>query len=180
MTVSNDPNAPRQTTVAPAGDTAVREDRVVERQSWMPGFGAGMILGALGAIGVIVSCFIEWTEPDAKPVDIPVAFLGDNGTTSTDPSLLIALLPIAVVLVIGAFVPMGSALRILGGIAMIVVVGLFIFQLDDAVDGGLGDVLGTGVYVGGIGGILALISGFAGGSWLRKREVVRSDTVERA
>jgi hypothetical protein len=71
---------------------------------------------------------------------------------------------------------MGAAARLLGGLAMLVVTGLFAFQLDDALPAGgdLGDALGTGFYAGAIGGLLALASGFVPSGWTTRREV-RSD-----
>ena len=52
------------------------EERVVERQTSRPViFGPGMILGVLGAAGVIGSMFLPWRESGVYPSDIPVAFL---------------------------------------------------------------------------------------------------------
>jgi hypothetical protein len=170
--------APQETRVVrevhevPATDASTT---TVERAGWAPAFGAGMLLGVLGAIGVIISCFTTWTDPgSAKPVDVPVAFLGDHTTTSSDPSLLIVLIPIALVLVIGAVAPFGAAARLFGGLAMLAVCGLFAFQLNEALGTAdtLGDALGTGFYIGAIGGFLALMSGFVPTGWLGRREVV--------
>ena len=163
--------------VASAHTEAVRHDEVVERRAWSPTFGPAIVLGALGAIGVIVSLFTSWRDPGVHPDNIPVAFLWHNTTTSHDPSLLIVLIPIAVMLAVGAFVPMGTGLRLLGGVAMLIVAGLFAYQIDQSLPGG-GDVLGTGFYVGAIGGFLAFISGFLPESWAARREVVRSSVVD--
>ena len=86
----------------------VQEGRTVERRSWKPVmFGPGMILGALGAAGVIVSMFLPWRDGGVYPSDIPVEFLW-NRNADSDLSLLIVLIPLAVVLAIGAFVPLGA------------------------------------------------------------------------
>jgi hypothetical protein len=106
-----------------------------------------------------------------------VAFLWHATTTAHDPSLLLVLIPIAVMLAVGAFVPMGTGLRLFGGFAMLVVAGLFIYQVDRALPGG-DDLLGTGFYFGAIGGFLAFISGFLPESWSARREVVRSHVVD--
>jgi hypothetical protein len=141
-----------------------------------------MLLGALGAIGVVVACFTEWHTFGTKPDSISVDFLWDRTTTSVDPSLLILLIPIALVLVVGAVIPAGGALRLFGGLVMLVLAGVYAYQLDQSSSGvgssSVTDVLGTGWYIGAIGGFLAFISGFVPDVWAARREVVRSDTVD--
>jgi hypothetical protein len=140
---------------------------VVERRPWWAHaavLGPGRILGALGAAGVVLSCLLSWRDPGIHPDSIPFAFLWDRTTTATDPSLLIALIPIAVILVLGAFVPFGVMLRFVGGLAMLIVAGVFAYQLNRVTGSGrggsdLGDVLGSGFYAGAIGGVLAFIGG---------------------
>lgn len=155
----------------------VHEGRVIERQTSRPVvFGPGMILGVLGAAGVIVSLFLPWRESGVYPSDIPVAFLWDRGATSSL-SLLILLIPLAVVLAIGAFVPMGAGVRLFGALGTLVVTGVFAYQLHrtvDALGGDLGDVLDTGFYLAAIGGLIAFVSGLMPSGWRTRREVVRS------
>ena len=155
----------------------VREGRVVERQTSRPVvFGPGMILGALGAAGVIVSMFLPWRDGGVYPSDIPVAFLWDRGATSSL-SLLILLIPLAVVLVIGSFVPMGAGVRLFGAVGTLIVTGVFAYQLHrtvDALGGDLGDVLDTGFYLAAIGGLIAFVSALIPPGWRTRREVIRS------
>ncbi len=163
--------------VAPVRTEAVHEDRVVERRGWSPTFGPGLLVGALGALGVVIALFMEWTSGGAVPQHIPVAFLGDDATSSTSPSLLIVLIPAALLLVIGAVVPMGAALRLVGALGTLVVVGLFAFQLSEAVDGvDLGGSLGTGWYFATVGAFLSLASGLVPETWAGRTEVVRTET----
>jgi hypothetical protein len=186
MTVPREPNAETVAEpaapevgepVAPVRTEAVHEDRVVERRGWYPTFGPGLLVGALGALGVVISLFMEWTANGTHPNAIPVAFLGDDATSSTSPSLLIVLIPAALLLIIGAVVPMGAALRFVGAIGTLVVVGLFAFQLSEAIDGGdLGGTLGTGWYVATVGAFLSLASGLVPETWTRRSEVVHSET----
>jgi len=158
----------------------VREAPIVERRAWWAPaaiFGPGRILGALGTAGVAVSCFLSWRDPGIHPAHIPFAFLWDRTTSSTNPSLLIALIPIAVVLALGALVPFGVMLRFVGGLAMLVVAGVFAYQLNrvtGSAHGGsdLGDVLGSGFYVGAIGGVLAFLGGLVPSRGLAGRTVV--------
>jgi hypothetical protein len=122
--------------------------------------GPALILGAVGAVGVIVSLFLPWRTGGVHLSDIPVAFLWDRFATS-DPSLLVLMIPLAIILAIGAFVPFGARLRLFAAIGTLVIVVVFAYQLHRAVDafgGDLGDALDTGFYFAGIGGILAVVS----------------------
>ena len=157
----------------------VRTADVVERRGWTPGFGPGMILGAIGALGVILSMFLPWRD-GVHPSNIPVEFLWNRSATG-DPSLLVALIPLALLLVVGAFVPMGAGLRLFGGLGALVVALVFAYQLNrfvDAFGGDLGDVLDTGFYFAAIGGLLGFVSAFLPSGWGVRREVVRSDAVD--
>ena len=157
----------------------VRTADVVERRGWTPGFGPGMLLGIIGAVGVIVSMFLPWRD-GVHPSDIPVEFLWNRGATG-DPSLLVFLIPLAIVLAVGAFVPMGAGLRLFGGIGTIVVAVVFAFQLNRFTDdfgGSLGDLLDTGFYFAMIGGILGFVSGLLPSGWGVRREVIRNDVVD--
>ena len=66
--------------VAPLG----RHDRRLEHDSWVPTLGPGMVLGAIGTVGLVVSMFMAWRTPDVHPSGIPFAFLFDDGTTAHD------------------------------------------------------------------------------------------------
>ncbi len=150
----------------------------VGRRSWGPApFGPGMVLGGLGAAGVIVSMFLSWWNPNIDPSKIPAEFLWHRSALSSDPSLLIFLVPIAVVIVLGAFMPLGAPLRFLGGVAMLAVAAIFAYQLHRAVRGtrvSLGDALDTGFYIGAIGGVLAVLSSLMP-AWIGRRGAVASD-----
>jgi hypothetical protein len=162
----------------------VRRRRLVERREPVPVLvSPGMILGALGALGVAVSLFLSWRDPSLSPSDVPVSFLWDRNTSDVDPSLLIVLIPIAVILVVGAITPLGAGLRLFGGAAMLVVAGLFAYQLNrwfggPRGNGDISDVLGTGFYVGTIGGLLAFASGLVATPWAARRESVDSEVVD--
>jgi hypothetical protein len=132
-----------------------------------------MVLGGLGAIGVIVSMFLPWRTGFVHPSDVPIAFLWDHNTTAHDPSILIALIPLAVLLVLGAVMPTGAALRAIGGVGTLVVAALFAYQLHrvlNALPGGkLGDVLDSGFYFAVIGGVIGLMSAFVASVGLGRR-----------
>src|SRR5262245_3644477 len=147
----------------------------VERRTWSSlSIGPGMILGALGTAGVIVSLFLPWRDSGVYPSDIPVEYLWNRGATG-NPSLLILLIPLAVVLGIGVFVPMGSALRLIGALGVLAVAGVFALQLHrtrDALGNDLGDGLVTGLYFAAIVGIIAIVRGFFHTGWGRRVEVI--------
>ena len=139
--------------------------------SWAPPSLAGVVLAAAGALGIVLSIFMEWRKGGGHPSDIPASFLWDR-FAGGNPSMLIWLVPIAVVVVAGVFVPGAGALRALGGVAMLVVCALFAWQLHrlgNRVGADLGDLLDTGFYCGAIGGLLALLSAAFPSGWFGRR-----------
>jgi hypothetical protein len=155
--------------VSPMG----RRDRRIERASWVPTLGPGMVLGALATIGLVVAMFMSWREPDVHPSDVPLAFLFDDTTTADDPSILLLLIPMAVLLAVGTLLPRASAARLIGGIGTIAVVTLFGVQLQQVLDNlpgtDLGDVLETGFYIAAIAGLLGVVSGLLPSGWSQRR-----------
>src|SRR4051812_20332587 len=149
-------------------------DSGVGRTSWVP-FGPGMVLGAIATIGVIVAMFMSWRTGDVHPSGVPLAFLFDDSTTSNDPSILLALIPMAVLLGVGTVMPRGNAARAVGALGTIAVVVLFAVQLNNQLDSvpgsNLGDVLETGYYVAAIAGLVGLVSAFMPGWWHRRQAV---------
>ncbi len=159
-----------RTTQAPTEPT--RRDRRVDRASWAPTLGPGMVLGALGTIGIVVSMLLTWRTGDVHPSGIPFAFLFDSGTTAQDPSILLALIPMAVLLAVGTAMPRASAARVVGALGTIAVVVLFVIQLNSQLDKfpgtNVGDVLDTGFYVAAISAVVGLVSGFMPSGWTRQ------------
>src|SRR4051794_22721075 len=135
-----------------------RHDRRIERDRWVPALGPGMVLGAIGTVVLVVSMFMPWRTPEVHPSGIPFAFLFDDGTTANDPSILLALIPLAILLAVGTVMPRASAARIVGALGTIAVVVLFAVQLNDVTDkfvgSSLGDVLDTGFYVAAIASLV--------------------------
>ncbi|MET0421462.1 MAG: hypothetical protein ABW073_07135 [Acidimicrobiia bacterium] len=149
-----------------------RRERRTDRASWAPTVGPGMVLGVLGTVGVVVSMFLSWRTGDVMPSDVPFGFLFDSTTTATNPSILLALIPLAVIIGIGAVMPRASAARIIGGLGVLVVVVLFAVQVRDLVDrfpgANMWDTLDTGWYVAAISGLVAFVSGFLPSGWTRR------------
>jgi hypothetical protein len=136
-----------------------------------------MVFGVLGTAGIVVSMFLSWRSGDVQPSDVPFAFLFDSTTTSTSPSILLALIPFAAILAIGSFMPRAAGARVIGALGVLAVVVLFAVQLSYVADRFPGtsmwDLLETGWYVAAIAGIVGLISGFMPSGWTRRR---RTDT----
>jgi len=173
-TVSNQPVA---TTGPPPAQSA---PPVRERAWWEPvPFGPGQLVALIGAVALLVACFLDWIGGgavfgDATAGDVPVEFLFEQAPESTDPSLLIVLIPLVILGAIGAcwgFVTAG--LRLVAGLGTLIVVGLFAFQLGQVVDdsgaGDLGDALGTGWYVAALAGFLLVVSAFVPTAWRVRR-----------
>ena len=132
------------------------------RHRWGIAVGPGMIVGAVATVGLVVSMFMSWRAGSVHPADIPAAFLWDRDATS-DPSLLIFLIPLAALLGIGSFIRGGAALRLFAGFLAMVVVGLFAYQLHELTDRlnvSFSDALDPGFYVAGIAAIAGFVSGF--------------------
>jgi hypothetical protein len=149
-----------------------RRERRVDRARWVPAVGPGMVLGVLATIALVVTMFMAWRN-DTYPSDVPVAFLFDSATTAQNPSLLIALIPLAVILAVGSLLPRASGARILGGLGVLVVTVLFAIQLNYLADRTAGasawDQLQTGFYIAAVAGLVALVSGFMTSGWTRRR-----------
>jgi hypothetical protein len=134
--------------------------------------GPGMILGIVGAIGIVVSMFLSWQVGSVHPSEIPASFLWDRNGTS-DPSFLVYLIPLAAILAIGSFIRGGAALRLLAGLGTLAVVGLFAYQLHRAIDANdFTDALDPGFYVAAIGGVLGFVSGFLPTTYASRRRAV--------
>ena len=157
-----------------AGSAPVsRRERRIDHQSWAPTVGPGMVLGVLGTAGVIISMFVSWRSGGVKPSEVPFGFLFDSTTTATSPSLLLALIPLAVILAVGSLMPRAGGTRIIGGLGVLAVVVLFAVQvhyLTDQIPGtSVWDTLETGWYVAAIAGLIALVSGCMPSGGTRRR-----------
>jgi hypothetical protein len=141
-----------------------------------------LLLG-LGAVLLIVSNFLHWidvTGPSGSltgdATNVPVTFLFDKGTHSNDPTILILLIPAALLLAGGAFRFRSRAATIVGSAVALAVVVLYCIQvqrgLDDELSSanlGLTDFIGIGTYMAAIGGALGLV-----GSLIQKEATAAS------
>jgi hypothetical protein len=137
-----------------------------------------MVVGVVATVALVVSMFMSWQSGGTHPSAIPAAFLWDRDATG-DPSLLVFLIPLAVVLGIGSLMRGGSGLRVLAGLLMMVVVGVYAYQVHEVTDAlgvTFGDALDSGFYVAAVAGVIGFVSGFVP-TTLPARRVDRVDTV---
>jgi hypothetical protein len=161
------PTAPAAPSAPPAGGLPV---------------GIGQAVAILGAIAVVVSAFLHWIDITASNggvtrtltldgKDIAVQFLGDYKTTSTDPSILVALIPIAAFAVLGVLVFRSRPVTIVSGVAALALAVLYSFQTHQAFNNisqlaangvhniGFWDVIGIAPWVCAAGGALIVVGG---------------------
>jgi hypothetical protein len=128
-----------------------------------------LVIGAIGAIAVFVSSFLAWFSfegPDGSlnGTSVPVEFLWNTSIGGDGPSLLVALGPMALLIILGAIFGQARVLAIVGGVLAIVVAVLFVIQtsdlLDDLrIDEGTFDALGIGPYIAFGGGAVGIFAG---------------------
>lgn len=129
----------------------------------------GAIIGAAGAALVVIGSLLSWIPDVPNGVKTPNAFrlpyelLIDFKTYDhTDSGVGVLLVALAVVGVALSFVPKAGLIRNLCGVGVLVVVILYLVQSQARVDDlsgfgsntNLGDFLGPGWYVTGMGGLL--------------------------
>jgi hypothetical protein len=136
--------------------------------------GPGMVIGLVGAIGIVVSMFLSWRVGSVHPSEIPASFLWDRNATS-EPSFLIYLIPLAALLAIGSLIPGGGPLRLLAGVGTMIVVGIFAYQLHrvtDAIGVDFTDSLDPGFYAAAAAGVVGFVSGFLPTTYASRGTVV--------
>ncbi len=129
------------------------------------------IVSLVGVVLLVVSGTRKWLDgnPGITGFNVPAKFLVDVEVVQEGASIGALLVVIALVGAVGALVPQLRLLTVLAGLAALVAVGLFEYQLGDFADLarqdpfagddlGRTDLTGIGVYVAGAGG-LALVAG---------------------
>ena len=129
-----------------------------------------LVVCIMGAVLVIVSIFLSWfdTSVGSRSVtfngrETPLDFLWDKSSDSDDPSLVIALVPAAVLIGVGALKQL-RWLALIGGIVAIVVALVFGYQINrvandlpPGVDIGLFDLIGIAPWFALLGGIFGVV-----------------------
>lgn len=143
--------------------TVPQDERTITRRTRRSlAVGPGMVIGVVATVALVVSMFMSWQSGGVHPSDIPAAFLWDRNATG-DPSLLVFLIPLAVLLGVGSVLRGGAGLRVLAGLLTMVVVGVYAYQLHELTNGAgvsFGDTLDSGFYVAAVAGIAGFVSGF--------------------
>lgn len=141
---------------------------------------AGVVIGAIAAVGVIVGAAVEWTSGfSGNSFDIPLFPLFDTSSFDADPKVGYVLVACAVVGLVCCFVRNAVAawLRFAAGALALVPIVAYIARVDDSYSGtsiDLTDVLGAGVYVAGISAIVLALSALID-PWLMSMRMPRID-----
>jgi len=159
------------------GDAPVTRRARRQQRTFVPG--PGMVVGIVATAGLVVSMFMAWQSHRVHPSSIPAAFLWDRHATG-DPSFLVYLIPLAVLLGIGSVMPGGRGLRLIAGLLTIAVVGVYAYQLRElthSLGTSFRDALEPGFYVAAVSAIVGFVSGFLP-TTLGSRRTASVDTVE--
>jgi len=179
MTTTPEPGATPTPPAPPA--TAMAPPAAPAPDSGGGGGGGGSSLNpvvvtvcVLGAVLVLVSIFLNWLDLSVGRLtfsfngrEVPLDFLWDKNSNSEDPSLIVALIPVAILIGVGAMKKL-RWLALAGGILAIVIAVLFGYQADRLLDDAPPQVAGVGffdfigiapwfVLVGGILGVVGAI-----------------------
>ncbi|MGI9028854.1 MAG: hypothetical protein ACR2HP_02560 [Ilumatobacteraceae bacterium] len=132
-----------------------------------PTYGFGSLVALLAALAIALSTFLAWNGDDAfdessSGADFSIQSLWDTAAASGQPSLLFILLPAAILVLIGTFIPRARLLAIIGGAAALATAVLFFISIsrrisDSEYDGAAFEVIGVGTWLAGIGGLVAII-----------------------
>ena len=160
------PTAPPATPAAPA-PTA----RPPSSGSGLLGSPLAIALCVAGAVLVVVSIFLNWADItigrqsfSTDSSGIPLEFLWHKNTTSEDPSLIVALIPAAMLIVLGTLRKV-RWLALLGGIIAILVAGLYAYQVNSGLDKlptqvqSIFDFIGIAPWFAFVGGIFGVVGG---------------------
>jgi RNA polymerase subunit RPABC4/transcription elongation factor Spt4 len=128
------------------------------------GFPWGATLALVGAVTVVVSAILPWTEGGAQPREIPARALidaGGSGGVNLGFVLLVAGTIGALVALLTMLLPWLGFLRRLVGIVTLAIPVLFVLRALDplAGSGDLIGVLGAGVYAAGGGAVAQIVAG---------------------
>ncbi len=120
---------------------------------------------------MVVSIFLDWASVtvgsqsfSTAAKGVPIEFLWDKNSGSTDPSLLIALIPAAVLILVGILHRV-RLVAVLGGIVAIVVACLYTYQVSTGLDQlppsvqSIFDFIGIAPWFALVGGIFGVIGG---------------------
>ena len=122
------------------------------------------IVGALGALSIIVGALIDWASSivSITSFKVPVEFLFDPKTTSRDPKLGLFLLAFGLVGALASFFPGGRRWRVLFGLLALAAAITYCMQIAANIPDGSSisftDIIGAGPWVTGIGGIVLMLS----------------------
>jgi hypothetical protein len=125
---------------------------------------AGTIVGIIASLGIVLGAALHWLHSFFSGVtsfDIPVQFLFDNHTRSSDPNIGIFLVALGIAGLLLSLFARGAIWRVLIGILAIAIAAAFFIQIAEALSGSsrsFTDVTGAGPWVTGVAGLLLMVS----------------------
>lgn len=124
--------------------------------------GAGGIVGAIAAIGIVIGAAVDWVEgASINSFDIPLFPLFDSSNFDEDPKVGYVLVVLTVVGLVCCFIRHAEWVRFaVGGVALVPVIA-YVARIADGYEGTsveVTDVLGAGVYVAGVSAIVLALS----------------------
>jgi hypothetical protein len=121
---------------------------------------ARVALTLLGAAGLIVGAFMEWTRSiDGTKLDLRALWTTNFQTTDTFVATVgFAMIVVGLVAIVGLAIGSGWLTRLAGAVA---VVGFVLFAIE-VYRSSADDMIGVGAWIALAGGIVTLIAGFLG------------------
>ena len=124
------------------------------------GVGARVVLTLLGAAGLIVGAFMEWTRSiDGTKLDMRALWTTSFKTTETFVATVgFAMIVVGLVAIVGLATGTGWLTRLAGAVA---VIGFILFAIE-IYRSSADEMIGVGAWIALAGGIVTLIAGFFG------------------
>lgn len=124
------------------------------------GVGARVVLTLLGAAGLIIGAFMEWTRSiDGTKLDIKALWTTNFQTTETFVATVgFAMIVVGLVAIIGLATGTGWLTRLAGAVA---VVGFILFAIE-IYRSSADEMIGVGAWIALAGGVVTLVAGFFG------------------
>jgi hypothetical protein len=130
---------------------------------------AGQIVGAVGALGMIIGSLVTWTQVvSINAFRFPVQFLFDNKTQAHNPRLGWLFVLLGILGLAASFVRGVERWRTIVGVVGVVLVALFLIQVANGLSGasvgsfgahvGFTDVVGGGPWITGIAALMLAVS----------------------
>jgi hypothetical protein len=128
------------------------------------------LVGLLAGLAIVVGAFLPWIGPFGS-YRLPIVSLFGISATSTEPSLLWALLALGATGILTSITPDRAKARVVAGLFVVAIMVLFFAQAQSALLFGVNftDIAGTGAWLvlfGGVALVVSPLTRYAGGGRL--------------